>query len=258
MIAATSPTACLEMPRTTIWVSSCLTSMSRATRSWSSPFGPFTLTSSGSMAISTPSGSAIGCFPIRLIGLPHPRHQLAPDARAARVVAGHHPARGGHDGGAHPAEHLGHLVGVHVAAPPGLGHALDSADHRLAVLGVLQPHSQHLADARGLHREVLDVALLAQDAGDLRLEARGGHLHLVVVRDQAVADADEEVGDRVGLRHLPARLGQSGDVSVMGHLAQADAAEPELAQVRAWAAAPLAAVVVACLVLRSALLADDL
>src|SRR3954449_13016769 len=54
---------------------------------------------------------------------------------------------------------------------------------------------------------------------------------------------------------LPARLRESGDVALVGHLAQADAAEPELAQVRARATAALAAVVVAGLELRGARLA---
>src|ERR687890_2309778 len=57
---------------------------------------------------------------------------------------------------------------------------------------------------------------------------------------------------------LPARLREAGDHALVGDLAQADAAEPELAQVRAWAAATLAAVVVPRLILRPALLADPL
>src|SRR5215210_6406271 len=48
---------------------------------------------------------------------------------------------------------------------------------------------------------------------------------------------------------LPARLREAGNHALVGDLAQADAAEPELAQVRARAAAALAAVVVPCLVL---------
>src|SRR5262245_29117763 len=57
---------------------------------------------------------------------------------------------------------------------------------------------------------------------------------------------------------LPARLREAGDHALMRDLAHADAAQPELAQIRARAAAPLAAVVVPCLVLGSALLADPL
>src|SRR5215212_1200581 len=57
---------------------------------------------------------------------------------------------------------------------------------------------------------------------------------------------------------LPARLGEAGDHALVRDLAHADAAQAELAQIRARAAAPLTAVVVACLVLGPALLADPL
>src|SRR3954466_893330 len=55
---------------------------------------------------------------------------------------------------------------------------------------------------------------------------------------------------------LPARLRHAGDHALVLDLADADPAQAELAQVRARATAPLAAVVVPRLVLRSALLAD--
>src|SRR3954447_13263566 len=51
---------------------------------------------------------------------------------------------------------------------------------------------------------------------------------------------------------LPARLLDAGDQALVRDLAQTDAAEPELAEVRARAPAPLAAVVLARLVLRRA------
>src|SRR3954468_3971119 len=57
---------------------------------------------------------------------------------------------------------------------------------------------------------------------------------------------------------LPARLRKSGDVTLVGHLAQADPAEAELAEVRARATAPLAAIVVTGLVLRCAALTHHL
>src|SRR5919109_2447859 len=181
--------------------------MSRLTRSWSSPFGPFTLTSSGSIVISTPPGREIGCFPIRLMArLPDPRHQLAADAGAPGVVAGHHAMRGRHDRGPHSAVHLGHGPGGHVLAPPGLRHALEPLNHRLARLGVLEAHAKHPADSRRLDGEVLDVALLAQYARQLGLEGRRGHLDLVMVGAQPIADAGQEVCDGVGLRHLDDHL----------------------------------------------------
>src|SRR5213596_3236222 len=59
----------------------------------------------------------------------------------------------------------------------------------------------------------------------------------------------------MGLFSLPARLGQPRDLALVGDLPNADAAEPELAQVRARAAAPLAEVVGAGAVLGRAPLA---
>src|SRR4051812_11919759 len=57
---------------------------------------------------------------------------------------------------------------------------------------------------------------------------------------------------------LPARLRHAGDHALVLNLANADSAEAKFAEVCARATAALAAVVVACLVLRAALLADFL
>src|SRR3954454_19639927 len=54
----------------------------------------------------------------------------------------------------------------------------------------------------------------------------------------------------------PARLRHAGDHALVLDLADTDPAQAELPEIRARATAPLAAVVVACLVLGSALLAD--
>ena len=70
----------------------------------------------------------------------------------------------------------------------------------------------------------------------------------------------EQIAQRITKRHnpssLPARLRHAGDHALVLNLADADSAQAELAQVRARAAAALAAVVVPCLVLGPALLAD--
>src|SRR5687767_5677889 len=88
---------------TTSLSSSWATVMSRWMRSERSPLGPATRTTPGSMATVTPVGTGMGCLPIRDIGLPDLRHQLAADALAARVVAGHHALGRGDDRGAHAA-----------------------------------------------------------------------------------------------------------------------------------------------------------
>src|SRR5215208_7448845 len=68
-------------------------------------------------------------------------HDLAADARLARLVAGHDAARGRDDRRAHAAENLRHLVGTDVDPAAGARDALQLGDHGLAVLGVLQ--AQH-------------------------------------------------------------------------------------------------------------------
>src|SRR3954452_11588261 len=203
------------------------TLMSRGLRSSSDPRGPLTRTTSGSIEISTPVGTGMGCFPIRLIAARSPDvgDDLATDARAAGLVAGHHASRRGQDGGAHATDHLRDLGVVHVRPPAGLRDPLHAGDDGRAVLRVLQADAQDLADPGGLVREVLDVALLAQHAGKLVLELGGRDVDRVVIGLEAVADAGEEIGYRVGYRHAftswtwsgrgrtprgPSRAGRSG------------------------------------------------
>src|SRR3954468_23101351 len=66
------------------------------------------------------------------------------------------------------------------------------------------------------------------------------------------------IGSVIDMSLLPARLCESGHVALVGHLAQADPAQAELAEVRARAAAPLAAIVVTGLVFGSAALSHHL
>src|SRR4051812_22288388 len=132
---------------TTIVPSSCSTDISRETRCSSSPLGPLTRTTSGSMNTSTPVGTGMGSFPIRLIaGSPDVRDHFAADAFPARVVAGHDALRSGHDGSAHAAEDLGHLASGHVLAPTGPRHALEAGDHRRARFRVLETDAEGLTD----------------------------------------------------------------------------------------------------------------
>src|SRR5829696_976531 len=186
---------------TRISPSSCLTSIARALASESSPLGPFTLTCSAWMLTSTPSGTAMGCFPMRDIGLPDPRHELAAHAGAAGVMAAHYAAGGGDDRGAHATKHLGDVAGADVAPVARPRQAVDAGDDRAAVLGVLEAHTERLAHAGRRYLVGLDVPLLLQNSGDLGLEARGGHLNDVVLRGDAIADARQQVSDRIGHRH---------------------------------------------------------
>src|SRR3954454_882830 len=123
---------------------------------------------------------------------------LSADPALARLVAGHHPARGGHDGRAHAAEDTGNVILRNVAPAARAGDPLHAADHRAAVFGVAQSDPDHVADPAGLDAEVRDVALLLEDAGHLPLQPGGGDLHLLVRRQESVADPVQIVGDWIG------------------------------------------------------------
>src|SRR3954454_6171294 len=189
---------------TTSRPSSCETVMSRCTRSLSAPRGPLTWTTSGSIATVTESGTGMGLRPMRLMRSPHVGDDLAADTRLAGLVAGHHAARRGHDGGAHAALDLRDLGGGHVVALAGARDALEPGDRALAALGVLQVDPDELggpADRRRLDREVVDVALLLEDAGELPLEARRRDVDGLVSGRDGVADPRQEVRDGIGHRH---------------------------------------------------------
>src|SRR5215218_1148744 len=181
------------------------TVMSRWMRSESSPLGPLTVTSSGSIATLTPAGTGMGLRPIRLIAdSPNLRHDLATEARSARLVTGHHAMGRRDDRRAHPTLDLRDVVMVDVGPLAGAGHPLDALDHRLAVARVLESHVDELAGVLCVGRldlPALDVALLLEDAGQLLLELRGGDRHDLLRRVRTVAHAREEVGNRVGHRH---------------------------------------------------------
>src|SRR4051794_29969135 len=151
------------------------TVMSLGMRSPSVPRGPLTCTNSGSIATVTPVGRGMGFLPMRDIAtaLPDVRHDLAADACAASVVAGHDASRRGDDRGAHAAEHLRDLAGCGVRTPAGARDALEARDRRAAIARVLQAHTDDLAGMLDVGRddlEPVDVALLGEDPRALGLE----------------------------------------------------------------------------------------
>src|SRR5204863_745364 len=127
-------------------------------RSDSSPLGPCTRTTSGSIVTVTPVGTAMGFLPIRLMRLPDLRHDLAADALLARVVAGHDAVGRRDDGGAHAALDLAHALGAGVVALAGARHAAQAGDGRAAVLCVLERDADDLAGMVGRGR--LDLVAL--------------------------------------------------------------------------------------------------
>src|SRR6185369_13475799 len=77
-----------------------------------------------------------------------------------------------------------------------------AVDHRVPRVVVLEVQTQEPDAAVVEDLEVLDVALVLQDAGELHLEARRRDVGLLVAGGQRVPDAGEEVGDGIGHVHL--------------------------------------------------------
>ena len=92
-----------------------------------------------------------------------------------------------------------------VDAAAGLGDALEVGDDAAAIARELQLDDEHAVRERlalvvgGLDdAEVLDVALVLEDARDLLLHLGGRHRRRVVQRTVGVANPGQHVGDRVG------------------------------------------------------------
>src|SRR5262245_22583978 len=224
---------------TVITPPSCSIFIRCGTTERSSPFGPETVTRPGSTETSTPAGTLMGCLPIRDMSLPDEADHFSADAFALGGAARDHAAGRGPDCSSGAAEDTRQAVLARVDAPTGLRHALEAGQHALAAAAVLQLDDQHLVRQRaGLDDvEATDVPLLLEDAGDLLLQLRGGHLDAVLQRLVGVADAGEHVGDWIGEQGyaswlltivLPRTLSHSRDDALMGELPQADPAEPEL------------------------------
>src|SRR5438046_6532106 len=171
----------------------------RAGTFWlSSPSGPFTCTRPGEIATLTPLGSSIGCFPIRLMQFsPDEADHLAADALLLRGTARDQTVRGGQDRDAHAAEDARQPVLACVDAAARLRHPLQVRDHALAAAAVLEVDDERLVGAAVLDVVVANVALLLEQAGDLLLDPRVRHLHVVVERAIRVADSAEHVGNGI-------------------------------------------------------------
>src|SRR5690606_3269878 len=152
-----------------------------------------------------------------------------------RLAIAHHAARSRHDRDSEPALHFRQLVlpPVHAQARP--AHAANRLDHR-AILVILQTNGQHGLAVVVFHRVSGDIALGLENPADLDLLLRRRQRHGLLARRLAVADARQEIGDRISHAHRrsptsPARLRKPGDLAAHRRLAQLVARETEAPEV---------------------------
>src|ERR1043166_8736702 len=224
-------------------------STSSCSTSWSAPFGPFTFTVWPSTPAVTPDGTATAFLPMRDIAfsrLEHRAQDFAADVGLARVVIGHHALRGRHDGDPEAVVDARQIPdrGVHAAAR--LRHPRNVADHRRAV-EILQLDLELGAAVRVFGGGIAaDVTLVLEHLQHARAQARTGRRDLRLAAHLRVADAGEEIAERIVQSHAsppsPARLEEAWDEALRAEIAQCDAAHPELAVKGARPSGHLAAV----------------
>ena len=107
----------------------------------------------------------------------------------------------GDDCGAQALHDLGHIFAVGVNAQTRLGNALQAVDDRSTIFLILEGQGDNtlLAVVGDFH--TLDVALINQDLADCLLQVGSRNVHGRVFGSAGVADASEQVRDRIGDLH---------------------------------------------------------
>src|SRR5579872_2994247 len=210
-----------SLGRTTVSVPfSMLYERSGLRRRTSVPFGPFTVIVPSSAGVTvTPAGTAIGRFPIRdmfisrgrpacgsppcqLIcsarGLPDVAEDFSADALLARVAIRHDAVRRGEDRDAETAKHARHLLLAAVDPQAGLAYPLEVRDDLLALRAVLEADLDLVLRRLLNDIEALHESFAVEDFANLDLKVGAGNLQRVVVGAVRIADARQQVRDRIG------------------------------------------------------------
>src|SRR5262249_33945860 len=163
------------------------------------PLGPSARTVPSLTCTFTPWGIGMGFLPIRDMSgsLPDVREHFAANLLLAGLAIGHHALRRGHERDPHAGEDRRNLVVGHVNAPARCRDTHQPGDHLLVARAVFEVHAQRVLLAVLEHAEVLDETLLLEQLRDADLELAGGDVALLVLGAAGVADAREEVGDRI-------------------------------------------------------------
>src|SRR5690606_25286410 len=150
------------------------------------PFGPSTWTCRPSIVTSTPAGTGMGSRPIRdmlcfLPSLPDVGEDFPANSTLPGLLVRHEAAGRRQDRDAQAAQHTGQVVLLGIDPQTGLRDPAQARECTLTVRPELQLYHEVLADLGVLHAPGLDVALLLEDLGDVRLDLGVRHRHGVVI-----------------------------------------------------------------------------
>src|ERR687890_2763549 len=215
-----------ESRSTTMEPSSCLTSTPRPTGTVRSPLGPFTLTLRPESSTLTAPGTSTGAFPIldTATSLVDEAEDFAADAPAPGLVVCQDPLGGREYRHPEPVEHAGDVGLLAVDPAAGADHPSQDGDAAASVRAVLQGYNKPPLDPAPALGDVLNVAFLQKDSGDLRLHLGVRYLDRLLLRHARVADARQEIRYWIVNRHsnLPARFRYARNLPLVRQLSETD------------------------------------
>src|SRR5689334_5058373 len=147
----------------------------------------------------TPCGIGMGFLPMRDMSgsLPHVGEDFAADLLLAGFAVGDDTTGRRQERDAHAGQDRRDLVVGDVDPAARRRHAHEPGNHLLVAAAVFQIDAQDVLLAVVEHAEVLDEPLFLQELGDPDLEPAGGDVALFVLGATGIADAGEQIGDRI-------------------------------------------------------------
>src|SRR6185295_2737432 len=124
--------------------------------------------------------------------------ELAADLLLTRLTVAHDAAARGEDRDAHARTDTGDAIEADVDAAARSRHATNAVDGARLVLAVAEDEREGLASLAFALAHVIEIALALEHVGDVLLEVGVRHVHAVVPREAAVADASEHVANGIG------------------------------------------------------------
>jgi hypothetical protein len=173
----------------------------------------------------------------KVLRLPDVAEHFTANAGLASLTIGENAIGGGQNSDTKTVSYARYIVLANVVTPTGLGDPLEATNNGSLRLVIAQFNANRTLRTLENLCVVLNEALLLEYARNLDLEPRAWKLKARVACLKRVADACKHVRYWIGHRHLrdsfipaelPARLGYTGKLALMGHAPKADSTEVEI------------------------------